>query len=92
VTSALPSIHDIRHVHVWMLTAERTLMTLHAELAPGADHQQALRAIREVLEQRFGITHATIQIETAICADQGPEGHRDPAKARPSQSVTRGVG
>jgi cobalt-zinc-cadmium efflux system protein len=72
VVTALPAIRDIHHVHVWMLTTERPLITLHAEIAPGADHHQALAAIRGVLHDRFGIAHATIQIETAGCADHGP--------------------
>jgi cobalt-zinc-cadmium efflux system protein len=72
VVAALPAIRDIHHVHVWMLTSERALITLHAEVMPGADHEQALRAIRGVLEARFGIDHATIQIETAACADERP--------------------
>jgi cobalt-zinc-cadmium efflux system protein len=55
-----------------MLTSERSLITLHAEVTPGADHEQALAAIRTVLEERFGIDHATIQIETAACADERP--------------------
>jgi cobalt-zinc-cadmium efflux system protein len=69
VTAAMPAIQDIHHVHAWMLTTERSLITLHAEVSPGADHQAVLRAIREVLRERFGITHATIQIETAECTD-----------------------
>ena len=69
VTSAMPAIQDIHHVHAWMLTSERSLITLHAEVAPGADHQAVLRTIRTVLRERFGINHATIQIETAGCTD-----------------------
>jgi cobalt-zinc-cadmium efflux system protein len=72
VVAALPAIRDIHHVHAWMLTSERSLVTLHAEVAQGADHQQALAAIRTVLHDRFGIDHATIQIETAACADERP--------------------
>jgi cobalt-zinc-cadmium efflux system protein len=72
VIAALPAIRDIHHVHVWMLTTERPLITLHAEVAPGANHHQALAAIRRVLHDRFGIAHATIQIETAACADERP--------------------
>jgi cobalt-zinc-cadmium efflux system protein len=72
VVAALPAIRDIHHVHVWMLTTERPLITLHAEVAPDADHEQALSAIRQVLERRFGIAHATIQIETAACPDLPP--------------------
>ncbi len=69
VTAAMPAIRDIHHVHAWMLTSERSLITLHADVAPGADHQAALSAIRTILHERFGITHATIQVETAGCTD-----------------------
>jgi cobalt-zinc-cadmium efflux system protein len=69
VTAAMPAIRDIHNVHAWMLTSERSLITLHADVAPGADHQAALSAIRTVLHERFGITHATIQVETAGCTD-----------------------
>jgi cobalt-zinc-cadmium efflux system protein len=69
VVEALPEIRDIHHVHCWMLTSERPLITLHAEIAPGADHEQALAGVRGVLHDRFGIDHATIQLETAACAD-----------------------
>jgi cobalt-zinc-cadmium efflux system protein len=30
VTTALPTIRDVHHVHAWMLTNERPLITLHA--------------------------------------------------------------
>jgi cobalt-zinc-cadmium efflux system protein len=69
VTSATPAIQDVHHIHAWMLTTERLLITMHAEVSPGADHQAVLRVIRAVLRERFGITHATIQIETAECTD-----------------------
>ena len=69
VTSAMPAIRDIHHVHAWMLTSERALITLHAEVSPGADHQAALSAIRTILHDRFGITHATIQVENSGCTD-----------------------
>jgi cobalt-zinc-cadmium efflux system protein len=69
VTTAVPTIKDVHHVHAWMLTSERPLLTLHAEVAPGADHQRALASIQTVLRERFGIDHATIQIETVVCTD-----------------------
>ena len=69
VTSAMPAIEDIHHVHAWMLTTERPLITLHADVSSDADPQAALGAIRAVLRERFGITHATIQIESAGCTD-----------------------
>lgn len=67
---AAPEVRDIHHVHVWSLTAERTLLTLHAVVTPGADHDAVLAALRTALRQRFGIDHATVQIETGECPDR----------------------
>ena len=69
LAAAVPEVEDIHHVHAWMLTDERPLMTLHATLAPGAGSHAALVAIRRFLEERYGVGHATIQIEPHGCAD-----------------------
>jgi len=61
----VPAVRDVHHVHAWMLTLERPLVTLHARVVPGADQQAALSAIQRALAERFGIEHATVQIETA---------------------------
>jgi cobalt-zinc-cadmium efflux system protein len=60
---------DVHHVHAWSLTPRETLLTLHARLAPGADAGAALAALKRVLVEEFRITHSTIQIEPADCAD-----------------------
>jgi cobalt-zinc-cadmium efflux system protein len=69
LTAAVPAVENVHHVHAWMLTSERPLMTLHAEVDRGADHQQTLLAITGFLRDRFGIGHATVQIEPAGCAE-----------------------
>jgi cobalt-zinc-cadmium efflux system protein len=66
---AVPEVEDIHHVHAWMLTSERPLMTLHANVRDGADHHRTLMAITYFLQQEYGIAHATVQIEPADCAD-----------------------
>jgi cobalt-zinc-cadmium efflux system protein len=65
----VPGVLDVHHVHAWMLTAERPMVTLHVRLAPATDHAAALAAIKSRLKQRFGIGHSTVQIESAECAD-----------------------
>ncbi|MDP6564830.1 MAG: cation diffusion facilitator family transporter [Alphaproteobacteria bacterium] len=65
--AAVPQVRSVHHVHVWMLTQERPLMTLHAEIDGTADHQAALLAINQFLKENYAIDHATIQIETAGC-------------------------
>jgi cobalt-zinc-cadmium efflux system protein len=63
LVAAVPAVLEVHHVHAWMLTIERPLITLHARVAPGVDQQEALRAIHRALADRFGIEHATVQIE-----------------------------
>jgi cobalt-zinc-cadmium efflux system protein len=63
LTAAVPTVEDVHHVHAWMLTSERPLLTMHARVQSGADHDQVLRAIQQVLARDHGIDHATIQIE-----------------------------
>jgi cobalt-zinc-cadmium efflux system protein len=67
--AAVPGVLDVHHVHAWMLTSERPMVTLHVQLAPAADHAVALAAIKLRLKERFGIAHSTVQIESAECTD-----------------------
>lgn len=61
---------DVHHLHAWALTPERTLVTLHARVDRGADDRAVLHAIHAELGRRFGVTHATVQIEHVDCADE----------------------
>ncbi|HEX6834355.1 MAG TPA: cation diffusion facilitator family transporter [Rudaea sp.] len=60
-------VDDVHHVHVWQLAGGMRIATLHARLADGTDAGIALRAMQQVLRERFHIEHATIQLETAPC-------------------------
>jgi cobalt-zinc-cadmium efflux system protein len=71
LAAAVPQVEDVHHVHAWMLTSERPLLTMHARVRAGADHDQVLRAIQQALLRDHGIDHATIQIEPAGCAGDG---------------------
>ncbi|HYG87391.1 MAG TPA: cation diffusion facilitator family transporter [Azospirillum sp.] len=68
--AAVPEVRDIHHVHVWSLTAERTLLTMHAVIEPGTDPDAVLAALNGTLRSRYGIGHATVQIETGPCPDR----------------------
>jgi cobalt-zinc-cadmium efflux system protein len=63
LTESMPEVTDVHHVHAWSLTHGRPLMTLHAVVREGADHRAVLRRIRRLLATRFGVEHATIQLE-----------------------------
>jgi cobalt-zinc-cadmium efflux system protein len=67
----VPGVAEVHHVHLWALTAEHPLLTLHARVESGADHDHILHGIQDVLARKFGIDHATVQIETGPCPDGG---------------------
>lgn len=83
----VPAIRDVHHVHCWHAGPNEILLTMHASVETGADHSSVLRQANAVLADRYGITHATIQIEDRECmdADCGPApGTHVPANSRAS--------
>lgn len=65
----IPAVRDVHHVHAWLVGPHETLLTMHASVIEGANHASVLREAQHVLSNRYGITHATIQIETEPCGD-----------------------
>lgn len=65
----IPALLDVHHIHAWSLTPERPLLTLHAQVGEAADTQATLKRIKQVLAERYGIAHSTIQIERGDCGD-----------------------
>ena len=77
---SVPGVLNVHHVHVWSLSQERPLVTLHVRLAEGTATPMAVRLVKERLRSEFGLGHATVEIEFDDCADHpsacvGPPGH-----------------
>ena len=70
IIDAIPCVRDVHHVHVWSLTPEHPLLTLHVNVDPDADSTQVLQRVKQVLQDRFQIHHSTIQVEPAHCVDE----------------------
>ena len=71
--AAVPEVTDVHHVHIWSLTSARPVVTLHAVLADGAEQDDALAAVHRALDELFGLSHATVQIERKQCPDTRTE-------------------
>lgn len=67
-------VRDVHHLHVWTLTGEAPVVTLHATVDAIADRQAVLEGILARLRERHTVTHATVQLEGAECLDGS--GHR----------------
>lgn len=73
----LAGVRDVHHLHVWSLTGEAPVATLHVTVDEGTDQQAVLQRILERLRDRHGITHATVQLESEYCLDEAEHGcHR----------------
>src|SRR6185437_5914049 len=59
----VPGLTGVHHVHVWSMTGERPMVTLHANLAPGTQHREIISAIHVRLGERLNVEHTTVQVE-----------------------------
>jgi cobalt-zinc-cadmium efflux system protein len=66
---AVEGVEDVHHVHVWSITQERPMITLHAKVRPGTDTATVIAAIKQRIEGKFGISHSTVEIEHGDCPD-----------------------
>lgn len=55
------SVHDL---HIWSLDSNHVALSAHVVLAAGHDWPAVLAALRDLLQERFGIGHVTLQPET----------------------------
>jgi cobalt-zinc-cadmium efflux system protein len=60
---ALPSVVEVHDLHLWTLTSEMHTATAHLVIRDGVESHPTLDAARDALSGRFGIDHATLQIE-----------------------------
>lgn len=70
IVGRVPTVSSIHHVHVWGMTPQDLMLTMHVRLEqePG-NPTECIRQIKEVLNAEYGIGHSTIEIETDDCAD-----------------------
>ena len=69
LATGVAGLRDIHRVHVWSLTSNKPVLTLHANLVDGTDQGTAIGQIKSVLLERFGIDHSTIQVDRGDCPD-----------------------
>jgi len=66
----VPSVLGVHHVHVWGMTPQDLMLTMHVRLqGPPENPTECIRQIKQVLKAEYGIGHTTVEIETDDCAD-----------------------
>jgi cobalt-zinc-cadmium efflux system protein len=64
-------VTEVHHVHVWSITQSRRMVTLHACIGETDNSDAIVKSIKARLKERFGLDHATVEIERGVCADSG---------------------
>ncbi len=65
----IDGVTDVHDLHVWTLTSDMDVATAHLVVADDADTHAVLHRAGDSLRERWGIAHATLQVE--------PESHRE---------------
>jgi cobalt-zinc-cadmium efflux system protein len=71
--ASVPGVVGVHHLHVWSITQERRMVTLHACVEEDRDGDEMVKTIKQRLKERFGLDHATVEIEHGVCADAAAE-------------------
>jgi cobalt-zinc-cadmium efflux system protein len=61
--AAVEGVVDVHDLHVWTLTSDMDVASVHLMVRTATDHHQVLDEARDVLRERYGIGHATLQVE-----------------------------
>jgi cobalt-zinc-cadmium efflux system protein len=69
----IKGVEEVHHVHVWSITQSRRMVTLHACIGATEDSDRIVKNIKARLKERFGLDHATVEIERGDCADAPAE-------------------
>ncbi len=71
----LAGITDWHHLHIWALSTTETALTVHLVKPDPNGDDAFLRTVNGELSERFGIGHATIQLERATSTVVSMTGH-----------------
>jgi cobalt-zinc-cadmium efflux system protein len=59
----LPGVASLHDLHIWNLSTTEIALTVHVVMPDVADHDWLIARASQELHDRFGIEHATLQIE-----------------------------
>lgn len=66
--AGVAGVVDVHDLHVWTLTSEMEVASAHLMISSGTDAHAVLDRARSLLQEQYGIAHATLQVE--------PDDHR----------------
>jgi cobalt-zinc-cadmium efflux system protein len=70
---AVPGVSNLHHVHVWQLNEKEVNFEGHIDVCEDlriSEVGELQRKVEELLKEKFGINHVTLQVEYGVCTDK----------------------
>jgi cobalt-zinc-cadmium efflux system protein len=76
---AINGVVDVHDIHVWTITSGRDAMSGHVTIKEAIDAEAVLADVTRTVNEQFGLSHSTIQVEQMKCvASQTEACHKTP--------------
>ena len=69
IVAGVPGVCEIHHVHIWGLTPQELMLTMHMSVIDEASQSNVIREAKQFLKNEYGIGHATIEVDVDGCSD-----------------------
>ncbi len=70
VVAGVPGVGEIHHVHIWGLTPQELILTMHMSVVDGVPSQSdVVRDTKQFMKDEYGIAHSTIEVDVDGCSD-----------------------
>jgi cobalt-zinc-cadmium efflux system protein len=70
VVAGVPGVGEIHHVHIWGLTPQELILTMHMSVVDGVLSQSdVVRDTKQFMKDEYGIAHSTIEVDVDGCSD-----------------------
>lgn len=67
----IEGVNDVHHLNIWTICSHIIALSAHVDIKPDNKDRQGgvLRAIEEILFEKYHISHTTLQVECTACVD-----------------------
>ncbi|NQV87286.1 MAG: cation diffusion facilitator family transporter [Woeseiaceae bacterium] len=70
IVAGVPGVGEIHHVHIWGLTPQELMLTMHMSITDrSASQSDVIRNTKRFLKAEYGIGHSTIEVDVDGCSD-----------------------
>jgi cobalt-zinc-cadmium efflux system protein len=70
IVAGVPGVGEIHHVHIWGLTPQELMLTMHMSIVDGVESQSdVVRKTKQFMKDEYGIGHSTIEVDIDGCSD-----------------------